>query len=337
MAELDRPQQEIRVEVLPLGSYPGCSPRCDGLPSENIMSLSRYALLTAAYNEEAFIARTIEAVAAQTLPPARWIIASDGSTDRTDEIVRGYCERYSFLRLLRIEKTGARGVISKVNALRTAYTELSSVEYDFLGNVDADVSFGADYFSGLLAKFECDSKLGIAGGWICEEKNGEFQGRATNRTASVAHAAQLVRRECYEAIGGYAALKYGGEDWCAELNARMLGWRVESFPEFQVRHYRPTGAADHLLRHCYRQGKMDFSFGSHPLFEAVKCLLRAPEKPFLAGAVVRFVGFIGCYFSGEARLVPPGVSSFLRKEQKSRLRVMFGRPAVAAENDKGLQ
>ena len=55
------------------------------------MSLSRYALLTAAYNEEAFIARTIEAVAAQTLPPARWIIASDGSTDRTDEIVRGYC------------------------------------------------------------------------------------------------------------------------------------------------------------------------------------------------------------------------------------------------------
>ena len=63
-----------------------------------------YVLLTAACNEERFITRTIEAVIAQTQRPARWVIASDGSTDRTDEIVRGFCSRYEFIELLHVRK-----------------------------------------------------------------------------------------------------------------------------------------------------------------------------------------------------------------------------------------
>ncbi|MEP6686383.1 MAG: glycosyltransferase, partial [Verrucomicrobiota bacterium] len=50
----------------------------------------KYLLITPAKNEEAFIESTIRSVVHQTVRPARWVIVSDGSTDRTDEIVGCY-------------------------------------------------------------------------------------------------------------------------------------------------------------------------------------------------------------------------------------------------------
>ena len=47
----------------------------------------QYLLITPAQNEEAFLEFTILSVAKQTVRPVRWLIVSDGSTDRTDEIV----------------------------------------------------------------------------------------------------------------------------------------------------------------------------------------------------------------------------------------------------------
>lgn len=288
----------------------------------------RYVVMTAAYNEEEFLARTIEAVAAQTVLPAKWVIASDGSTDGTDEIVKRYAAKHSFIQLLRVERSHLRGVISKVNALSLAYKELSRLEHEFVGNLDADVSPPENYFEDLMGRFRADPTLGIAGGMICEQRDGEFRGRPTNRVTSVAHAAQLVRRECFEAIGGYKPLKYGGEDWCAEISARMQGWKVQSFPDIQVKHYRITGGADHVLRHCFRQGKMDFSVGSLPAFELVKCARRLRERPLLIGGVARFAGFCCCYLAREPRLVSPEFVTFLRSEQKQRLKSQT-RPAQA--------
>jgi len=279
----------------------------------------RYVLMTAAYNEEAFIARTIESVVAQTMLPARWIIASDGSTDRTDEIVSSFAGRYAFIQLLRVERSHLRGVISKINALSLAYKQLEQVKHDFVGNLDADVSLPDTYFEQLITFFRSDSRLGICGGSICEERHGVFRPRPTNRLSSVAHAAQLVRRECYEAVGGYRPLKYGGEDWCAEVSARMMGWSVRTLPQINVLHYRPTGGADRRMLHYYRQGKMDFTLGSHPLFELMKCARRISERPWGLAAAARLAGFLWSYTTREPRLVTQEFVTFLRAEQRNRL------------------
>jgi glycosyltransferase involved in cell wall biosynthesis len=296
------------------------------------VSMPRYVLLTAAYNEEKFISRTIESVISQTVLPLRWVIVSDGSADHTDEIVRDYGARHAFIRLLRVDSAQPRGVIRKVNALTLAYREMNDLEYEFLANLDADVSFHDRYFETLLDRFRLDPALGISGGLIYEERGGIFKGRLSNNVRSVAHAAQLVRRVCYEAIRGYLPLKYGGEDWCAEVNARMRGWKVKAFADLKVMHLRPTGAADRMMNHCFRQGRMDFSVGSHPAFELLKCARRIPEWPVAIGAIARFGGFCWSYARKESREVSPEFVRFLRNEQRQRLKLLFSGSATLARD-----
>jgi poly-beta-1,6-N-acetyl-D-glucosamine synthase len=284
-----------------------------------------YVLTTAAYNEESNIEKTIKSVLAQTLLPVRWVIVSDGSVDRTDEIVEKYEKRHSFIRFLRMVRNPGRSFGSKVRALHAGNELLKDAVYDYIGNLDADVSVAAPYFEELIARLNGRPLLGIAGGFVVEEVNGEFRDRRSNRVYSIAHAAQLVRRECYEAIGGYAVLQYGGEDWHAQTSARMKGWEAEAFPELKIFHHRHTGEGDNLLRHKFRQGRMDYSLGSDPLFEILKCAERLPEKPFLVGNITRLAGFLWAWAHRDRRPVSDEFVAFLRHEQKQKLQSLLGR------------
>jgi hypothetical protein len=279
-----------------------------------------YVLVTAAYNEEALIERVVQSVIQQAVLPERWIVVSDGSTDRTDSIVESYAARHSFIQLLRLKKEHKRNFGAQVHAINEGCKELKDIQYDYIGNLDADVSFDPEYFGELLDHFERDAKLGLAGGFITEECDGIFLSRKHNRIDSVAHAVQLFRRECFESVGGYMPLKYGGPDWHAGVLARMKGWRVESIPELRVRHHRPTGTADRWQRDCFRQGCMDFSLGSHPVFELVKCLRRMPDNPVVLGALTRLAGFAWCYWTRQQREVSREFEEFLRREQMGRVR-----------------
>ncbi len=151
---------------------------------------------------------------------------------------------------------------------------------------------------------------------------------------SVPHAAQLVRRLCYRDIGGYAVLKYGGEDWYAQQCAKMKGWQAEAIPALKVFHQRHTGAAGSLLRHRFRLGRLDYSFGSDPVFEVFKCARHFRETPFLLGSAARLAGFFWSSARREARPVPREFIDFLRKEQRSKLLGSF--PWVNSNSESAL-
>src|SRR5678815_976114 len=89
------------------------------------MSLSmKYVLISPARNEEAFIAKTIESVVAQTMPPERWVIVDDGSSDRTAEIVRSYIKRFPWIELVQREKHVDRSFAGKVHAFNAGYARV---------------------------------------------------------------------------------------------------------------------------------------------------------------------------------------------------------------------
>lgn len=283
----------------------------------------KYVLITPAHNEGEYIERTINSVVGQSHLPSKWIIVSDRSIDETDEIVRKHMKEHDFIVLLRIDGNNKRHFGGQVRAINAGYEQIKHLEFDFVGNLDADVTFDASYYEEILKKYKDSPNLGITGGFIYEKNGEEFQSRPFNSTKSVANAIQVFRRECYEATGGYIELKYGGHDWVIELMARIKGWQVQAFPELKVFHHRPTSSAGGLIRGKFHQGLMDYSVGSHPLFEIVKCLRRIKGKPYLLGALFRMAGFIWPYLRNEKRQVSVENMKYLRREQIQRIRTLF--------------
>ena len=176
-----------------------------------------FVLASAAFNEDRYIESLIQSVVSGTRRPLRWVIVSDGSTDRTDEIVRDYAARYEFIRLHRISEEHPRNFVAQVVAINAGFSLLRDLDFDFIGNLDADITLEPTYFAELLGRFEKDPRLGLAGGYIWEKYGGKFRCRKTNSPQSVAHGVQMFRRRCLDDIGGaYVPLPYGGPDWYAE-------------------------------------------------------------------------------------------------------------------------
>lgn len=284
---------------------------------------SKYVLVTPARNEEEYIEKTIQSVISQTVLPLRWIIVSDGSTDSTDAIVERYSNDHPFIVLLKRKGDALRNFSSQVFAFNTGYEKLHGLNYAYIGNLDADVSFQPDYYEIVLKRFLANPRLGVAGGYIYEEHKGQFRSRPGNRTYSVAHAVQLFRRSCFEDVGGYVPLKYGGSDWYAQVMAISKEWEAQAFTDLPVYHHKPTLTAEGKLKGGFRQGRMDHSLGSGPFFEVLKCLSRIGMKPYGVYSVYRFAGFLRGYFDREERPVSKYFMKCLRKKQSEKIANAF--------------
>ena len=99
--------------------------------------MKKYILITAAKNEQDYIEKTINSVINQTLLPSAWCIVSDGSIDKTDDIVKSYADQYSFIKYIRNDNTDDRNFASKVYAIKIALhfikkIHLSTILLEFL-------------------------------------------------------------------------------------------------------------------------------------------------------------------------------------------------------------
>lgn len=283
-------------------------------------SENSYVLITPARNEEACMGNTIESVVCQTTLPSRWVIVSDGSTDRTGEIAGDAAARYPFITLVKPDRPkDGRDFGSKVKAFNAGYSALSGLDYGFVGNLDADVTLEPDYYERLLKKFTLSPRLGIGGGAVLELVGRRYV-EQRNGAESVAGAVQLFRKKCYEDIGGYIPIRTGGVDSAAEILARARGWRVETFPELKVFHHRRvSNGRGGLARANFRYGMTHYALGYHPLFHLMKCLYRAADRPFVVGSLAALLGYYWALLTGCKRVMPPEAIKYLRREQLSKI------------------
>lgn len=288
------------------------------------MKQTNYALITPARNEEAFIGKTIEAILAQTILPQRWVIVSDGSFDRTDEIVAAYTQKHRFIQLLRVDGPGEKKDFgSKVRAFRAGYDQLEASSYAFIGNLDADITFGPNYHEQIFEKFQADPNLGVAGGIVLEPCENRFVPQNTSLN-SVCGSVQLFRRECYESFGGYIPIRTGGVDAAAEIQARMHGWTVQTFPEIQVYAQRKVSTGGATVYHTrFRQGISNCVLGYHPLFQIASSLSRLADRPFLIGSTCTLLGYAWASLTGRERAMSEEAVKYLRSEQLSRIASYF--------------
>jgi glycosyltransferase involved in cell wall biosynthesis len=298
------------------------SPKCKEIcktESEYDMK-DAYVLVTAARNEEAYIEMTIKSVIAQTVLPQKWVIVSDGSTDRTDEIVKRYAAQYDFIELMRLEAKDERNFASQVYNQRAGVERLQNIKYGFIGVLDGDISVKPDYYERILRQFELNAKLGLAGGVLFDLLDGKWIRQRVNVSLNVSGPVQMFRRQCYDDIGGYLSLSKGGADAIAEVMARMHGWDVRSFPDIEVFHYRPTGSScGGTLVRRFHFGVSEYMYGNHPLFEFTKCLYRIKQRPYLLGGIFRLCGYCWAFLQRKRREAPRDVIRYLQQEQLHRL------------------
>jgi glycosyltransferase involved in cell wall biosynthesis len=282
----------------------------------------KYVLITPAHNEERFIPKTLESMAAQTSLPERWIIVNDGSTDKTAEIAADYAQRFPWIQVVHRSPRLDRHFGAKVHAFNAGLERVGSLDFDVIGNLDADISFDPEYLSFLMRKFSEDPKLGVAGTPFTEDGGYDTARDSFEGENHVAGGCQLFRRRCFEDVGGYIANPAGGVDWIAVTTARMKGWKTRSFPEKRFHHYRTLGTAGRSrVAASFSYGEKDYYLGGSPLWQLFRVAYRATKQPLDAAALL--TGYCWAAARRMRRPVSRELMCFHRREQMKKLRNIF--------------
>ena len=280
----------------------------------------KYAVISPVKDEAAFIEATINSMINQSIHPAAWIVVNDGSQDTTASIVHKYEQEHTWISLVNRQDTGIRkrgkGV---VEAFYTGYKTLIE-PYDFIVKLDGDVSFESGYFESLFNRFSSDPQLGIAGGGLYEKPDGKTWVLYTTRD-HVRGCTKVYRRECFEAIGGLVASM--GWDGIDEWKALAKGWKVQSFLDLKIYHYRFTGAATGYIKSCFEQGNGAYRMGYHPLFMIARGIRRMIYQPYVIGGAVMIGAYFIAWIQKQELLADPSVVRYIRRSQIKKLAGLF--------------
>ena len=283
-----------------------------------------YVLITPARNEADFIELTIKSVLAQTVRPVRWVIVNDGSTDATAEIVSNYAGVHSWIEMIQMPERQERHFGGKAHAVAAGRQRMAGLQFDVIGNLDADVSFEPDYFEFLMTRFAENPKLGVAGTAFLEGNlsyNYEMVG-----IEHVSGMIQMFRRQCFEAIGGYSAVKTGGIDLMAVLTARTKGWETRTFTEKSFVHHRSQGGALHTgLRGRWYMGRKDYLLGNHPVWEFFRSFYQMQYRPYVIGGLLVLVSYFWHLVRRVERTMPHELIELRQSDQMKRLKSLVER------------
>ena len=59
-----------------------------------------YLLISPCRDEAEYMRQTLDSVIAQSVPPAKWVIVGDGSTDGTPRILEEYANRHDWIEIV---------------------------------------------------------------------------------------------------------------------------------------------------------------------------------------------------------------------------------------------
>ncbi len=231
------------------------------------------SLIVPAYNEEAHLKDKIANVQELDYPRDRLqvVFVSDGSTDRTDEILAAVDE--PFVETVRLaERSG------KARALNHA---VGLARHGILVFSDASTLFMPDALKHLVRHFD-DARVGVVcaalklrGGdefkrtegvyWRYETALRLMEGRL-NATLTASGAIYALRRECFRPLAPDDVI----DDFVIPMRARKLGFRVVFDPEAEALEFAGQSVKDEFTR------RTRIALGS---FHALGELSRVPLTP----------------------------------------------------------
>jgi poly-beta-1,6-N-acetyl-D-glucosamine synthase len=291
----------------------------------------RYVLVSPCRDEAKYMRRTLESVAAQTVPPALWIVVDDGSTDATPAILDEYVRKLPYLKVVRRIDRGQRSVgPGVVEAFYAGLDTINLDDFPFLCKLDLDLDLPPRYFEILLELMRANPRLGTVSGkpWFVHPRSGALVPEGCGDEMSVGMT-KFYRVTCFKEIGGFVRqVMWDGID-CHR--ARMLGWIAESVDLEPTRfvHLRPQGASQNgIWTGRVRAGFGQYFMGTSPLYWLAVSAYRLPHHPALIGSGAMLWGYIRSWLKGLARYNDLEFRRFLRAYQHACLRM--GKRAATA-------
>jgi len=199
----------------------------------------KITIIIPAYNEEAFIAKTLQSLVEQTFLPNRIIIVNDNSIDETQKIVDCFSEKYSYITSITTTAAANHEPGSKVITAFNEGLKIADADFDVICKFDADLIFPKNYLEEILNIFDQNFKCGMAGGFCYVQKNGNWVLENLTNKDHIRGALKAYRKECFDEIGGLKSTM--GWDTVDELLAQYHGWQIITIETLQVKHLKPTG------------------------------------------------------------------------------------------------
>ncbi|MCB0399049.1 MAG: glycosyltransferase family 2 protein [Winogradskyella sp.] len=198
-----------------------------------------FYIVIPAHNEEAFISKTLESLAKQTLLPKKLVVVNDNSTDKTEAIVDGFSKMYPWISQVISKSSDQHLPGSKIiNAFYKGFETLDD-NYDVICKFDADLIFPDDYLETLANHYSKNPKLGMASGFCYIEKDNQWILENLTNKDHIRGALKAYRKTCFNQIGQLKPSM--GWDTVDELLAKFHGWDIITDESLHVKHLKPTG------------------------------------------------------------------------------------------------
>jgi glycosyltransferase involved in cell wall biosynthesis len=276
----------------------------------------KYYIVIPTYNEEAFIALTLQSLVSQTVLPKKVVVVNDNSTDKTAEIVLAFAKDNPFITLVNKTSEAIHLPGSKViQAFQKGFETLDE-DYDLIVKIDADLIFPFNYFETVIKHFQSDSTIGMVGGFCYIEKNGDWILENLTDKDHIRGALKAYRKETFQQIGGLKPAM--GWDTVDELLCKYYNWKVVTDSTLHVKHLKPTGA-NYNKTARYKQGEAFYTLGYGFWITAIASakLAMMKKKPLL------FFDYIKGFWKAKKAKTPLLVSNEQAKFiQKYRLQKM---------------
>lgn len=215
----------------------------------------KYLIIIPTHNEENNILFTLKSLESQAFRDFLCVIVNDGSTDKTQEIVREFISKsilstqFSLLNLKQSQhEPGAKVVRTFNKGLETVDLK----DFDIICKFDADIIFPPDYLQKIKAVYETNPQAGLVSGIVkikksvfekalaFDFKDEKRQWKFENLSSKdhVRGPIKSYRKKCFEDMNGLRPVL--GWDNIDVMLAKKNGWEIFTIKDLWVKHLRPT-------------------------------------------------------------------------------------------------
>jgi biofilm PGA synthesis N-glycosyltransferase PgaC len=251
-------------------------------------------------------------------------MVDDGSADATPRLLRDLEAEVPFLKTLIAPQPVAKrqndrlAQAAEVRAFNLALSTVDVSAFTHVGKLDADIELPAAYFERLLAQFDQQPRLGVAGGVLLEPGRNGWH-RTSVPSYHVRGALKLYSRRCLEDIGGVEERL--GWDTIDETYARMRGYDTRSIEGLIAKHHRPVATADGTLRGRARHGQCAYVVRYGPGWVMLRSLKVACSKPRGISGLAFLYGYLRSMVRRDDRVEDERFRRFVARELQARVRL----------------